>query len=127
MMLGDQDRRAFTVIELLVVIGIIAVLVAILLPAIQQARIAARRVLCASRLHQLTAACTMYLDENKHYPAAPFIEIQGVALPHLIDIPFLNELRTYLRYPTIDDNATMYQLPPIVKCPFREEWQMPPF
>src|SRR5690242_12026714 len=94
-------RRGFTLIELLVVIGIIMILLAILLPAIRQARIAAKRVVCASRLRQLTAACAMYLGENKAYPRAPFVDVQGVALPNLVRISLLNDLRSYLRYDTI--------------------------
>jgi len=58
-------RRAFTLVELLVVIGIIALLVAILLPALNQAREQARRVICTSNVRQLTAAWLMYANEHK--------------------------------------------------------------
>jgi len=63
---GFYSRRhnAFTLVELLVVVGIIGALVAILLPALGAARRQARSVACTSNLHQLGVAFTMYRMEN---------------------------------------------------------------
>lgn len=61
-------QRGFTLVELLVVIAIIGVLVALLLPAIQAAREAARRMSCSNNIHNLVIATHTYHDQNKQLP-----------------------------------------------------------
>ncbi|WP_160148133.1 DUF1559 domain-containing protein [Rubripirellula obstinata] len=65
----DPERSAFTLIELLVVISIIGVLVALLLPAVQAAREAARRTDCSNHLRQITLACHLHENQKKEFPA----------------------------------------------------------
>ena len=62
-----QNDEGFTLIELLVVISIVALLIALLLPAIKNAREMAKRVICASNQRQLSIALFQYVHDSENY------------------------------------------------------------
>jgi len=63
-----QPREGFTLIELLVVVAVIALLAALLLPALSQAKAKARRIECMNHLHQMGIALQLYVNDYHKYP-----------------------------------------------------------
>ena len=108
-----RGKPGFTLVELLVVIAIIGILVALLLPAVQAAREAARRMMCTNHLTQLALAVQGYEAAFRHYPAGtinPTGPIASVAQGYHHNwlsklLPFMEEQNTYEH---IDFDVSVY-------------------
>lgn len=110
-----SPRTAFTLVELLVVIAIIGILVALLLPAVQAAREAARRMQCRNNLRQVGIALHNYHDVHKKFPPGyrfkPMSPIDGMGTANVSLLPYLEQQNLQ---DLVDPNVPWFLLSPSV-------------
>lgn len=103
--MNRDRRRGFTLVELLVVIAIIGILIALLLPAVQAAREAARRMQCSNQLKQISLAMLNYENVQKCFPAGTVIRMNGGCATdcrgtafYVTILPFIEQLAVEQQY-----------------------------
>lgn len=108
-------RRAFTLIELLVVIAIVAILAAIILPALGNAKNRAKRIVCLNNLKQFALADTMHCDDNGQLPSV------NDFVPSTITVERLTNMARYLSMPSPTGPAATWpkraEQPRWMNCP----------
>jgi prepilin-type N-terminal cleavage/methylation domain-containing protein/prepilin-type processing-associated H-X9-DG protein len=123
-------RRGFTLVELFVVLAIISLLLALLLPAVQQAREAARRIECRNHLHQIGLALANYESTHTIYPPGAVLggwSWRTLILPQMDEAPLYNRINfgNNIRRPQGDyccspeaDRLSLFE-------PIRSSWRCP--
>jgi prepilin-type N-terminal cleavage/methylation domain-containing protein/prepilin-type processing-associated H-X9-DG protein len=124
-----RSRVAFTLVELLVVIAIIGILIALLLPAVQAAREAARRTQCVDNLKQIGLACANYQSARKTLPPGKVVQApangngpcnNAVFWSNwaIETLPFIDELGLYRQYNSKLPNTDATNLP-VLQTPMK--------
>jgi prepilin-type N-terminal cleavage/methylation domain-containing protein/prepilin-type processing-associated H-X9-DG protein len=119
-LIAYSPRRGFTLVELLVVIGIVAVLLAILLPTLGKARREANRAFCLNNLRNMQLAQVQYANDNAGYLVQAGLGHGGTAVDE--SITWVNTLQQYYRGSNLTD-ATATTI--VARCPSDESPHWP--
>ncbi len=135
---SPSPRLGFTLVELLVVIAIIGILVGLLLPAVQSAREAARRMECSNHMRQMMLASLNYESAFKKLPASRVSKTQDRLGPtislsvHARLLPYMEQTQVYnlidfsLEYNNAANNVARLTNVPSFRCPSDPSNQLPP-
>ena len=112
----NRDASGFTLVELLVVIGIIALLISILLPALSRAREASRVIKCVSNLRTLAQASMQYSNDNKNHflPSVIFKDVESDPVDYW---PHLLVAKKYIPRQNIKNTSSPIVYDSVLVCP----------
>ena len=101
----DRGRRGFTLVELLVVIAIIAILIALLVPAVQKVREASARLSCGNNIKQLALACHAYHATYNQFPYGRKFDNWDTYTWSVLVLPYIEEEAIFKGYAFINQGA----------------------
>jgi prepilin-type N-terminal cleavage/methylation domain-containing protein len=125
----EKRHDGFTLVELLVIIAIIAVLIGLLVPAVQKVREAANRSRCKNNLRQIGLALPMYHQDNNHLPPSRLSDVHATWA--ILILPYIEQQTLYDQWSLpktyYDQTDTARRTPvPIYYCPSRRSPQTGP-
>ena len=109
--MNRKSFSGFTLVELLVVIAIIGILIALLLPAVQAAREAARRSQCVNNIKQLVLACHNFHDKSREFPYGRKYDKWDTYTWTELILPYIEQTTVYEKYYTLPQRGFVAQYP----------------